>query len=829
MISNTPPPGPLRDAAKIRAAVSRYGAELGPRMRGDGRREDQLRAPIYALLKELGNILGRDVHVHDEVTLSDRTARPDFAVDTTAGRTGYIELKALEKGIPDKDWRPTKHDREQFEKLSVLPNLIYTNGKYWGLYRRGILTGRVAVLEGDLARAGERLTPADDELERLFREFLVWKPDHPTTIRGVVSEVAPLCRLLRDQVTETIAYERTHPGKRPFTTLANEWRSILFPTLDDDAFSDAYAQAVTFALLLARVDGIAFDNRSLTDIATQLSKQHSLMGEALSILTNPRWVSHLSIVETLRRVIGNVDWDDVQFGKSGAYALLYETFLAEYDPKLRRKSGTYYTPDSVARAMVSFVDQVLKTRLGKRRGFAADDVIVVDPAMGTGTFLVEIIDSVVKTLCAERGSAVVPEAHLRELFEKRLVGFELQVASFAVAELRLHHTLKQRYNVELPREEVRFLSNAFDDPDTQSIDFGQLYEILKESREGANRIKRDEPVMVVIGNPPWREHARGEAPWLEAARDQRIVPSDLRIRPSLDEFRARGQARRAFNLSNMWTFFWRWATWKVFDANPEEPAGVVALITPKAYLSSESYAGMRRYLRETADEGWIIDVTPEGFQPNVPTRIFPGVQQPICIGVFARFGPPERTTPARIHHTAVVGDQQEKFRQLLALRPSDDIWKETPTNWEDPFQPVDSDWIFYPKLVDLFPWQQPGVKPNRGWVYAPDKATLTRRWSRLIKADKDMKSELFKETRDRTLDRTFPTLSGVPSGDQSLSGETSDEPLIVPVGYRCFDRQYLIHDRRVIDFPRPELWQVSGDNQECYWKLALKKNRPIVA
>lgn len=542
--SNAQPPGPLRDADRIRAAVSRYGVELGPRMRSDGRREDQLRAPVYALLKELGNILGQKVYVHDEVTLSDGSARPDFAVDTAGGRVGYIELKALEKGIPDKNWRPIKHDRDQFGKLSVLPNLIYTNGKYWGLYRRGVLAGNVAILEGDLARAGDRLTPADGELERLFKEFLAWKPDRPTTLRGVVSEVAPLCRLLRDQVAETITFERTSPGKRPFTTLASEWRDILFPTLSDGAFTDAYAQAVTFSLLLARVDSISFDNRSLTDIATQLSKQHSLMGEALSILTNPRWVRHLSVVETLRRVVGNVDWDDVQLGESGAYTLLYETFLAEYDPKLRRQSGTYYTPDSVARAMVGFADEVLKTKLGKVRGFASDDVIVVDPAMGTGTFLVEIINSVVATLCGERGSDTVPAAHLRELFEKRLVGFELQVASFAVAELRLHHTLRQRYGIDLPREEVRFLSNAFDDPDTLTLDFGQLYEVLKEAREGANRIKRDEPVMVVIGNPPWREHARGEAPWLEAPRDQRVVPSDLRVRPSLDEFRARGQARR---------------------------------------------------------------------------------------------------------------------------------------------------------------------------------------------------------------------------------------------------------------------------------------------
>jgi hypothetical protein len=116
-------------------------------MLGDGRREDQLRAPAYGLLKDLAKVLGRDVVVHDEVSLSDVSARPDFAVDTPSGRVGYIELKAPEKGIPSKHWRPTKHDREQLEKLSALPNLIYTNGQYWGLYRRGSLNGDVAVLE----------------------------------------------------------------------------------------------------------------------------------------------------------------------------------------------------------------------------------------------------------------------------------------------------------------------------------------------------------------------------------------------------------------------------------------------------------------------------------------------------------------------------------------------------------------------------------------------------------------------------------------------------------------------------------------------------------
>ncbi|HEY9412377.1 MAG TPA: type ISP restriction/modification enzyme [Jiangellaceae bacterium] len=757
----------------------------------------------------MGSILGRKLVVHDEVPVSEISSRPDFAVDAPTGRVGYVELKAPEKDLPP-NWRPNAHDRQQWEKLRVLPNLLYSNGASWSLFRKGNLVGS-ARLVGDLSHAGDKLEPADDKFEDLVREFLVWVPAQPTTLREIVSEVAPLCRLLRDQVRETMVAESEGPGKRPFTQLASEWRSILFPNLDDRAFADAYAQTVSFALLLARVDGIDFLGRSLKDIADKLGKQHSLMGEALAILTDQKWVTQLSVVETLHRVVGAIDWTDIRLSDADAFGLLYEKFLAEYDPDLRRSSGTYYTPDLIARAMVNLTDEVLKARLSIKRGFAGDDVIVVDPAMGTGTFLVEIMESVASTLRKERGTEAIAESHLRELFSQRLVGFELQAAPYAVAELRLHSTLKKKYGVEVPRDEVRFLSNTFDDPDKQALEFGLLYDVLSDARQGANRIKRDVPVMVVIGNPPWREGARGEAPWLEKRRDPRR-PIDLMSRPSLDEFRARGQGRREFNLSNMWTFFWRWATWKVFDAHPSQPAGVVAFITPSAYLTSESHAGMRRYLRETTDEGWVIDLTPEGFQPRVSTRLFPGVQQPICIGIFARYGAVDRMTSAIVHHIAIAGTRQAKTDGLLTLRIDAASWRTCSSEWQAPFKPTDSEWESFPKLSDLLPWHQPGVKPNRNWVYAPDPDILQRRWSTLRYAADEQKATLFKETSDRSVPWSdFPNRHGQVASDAANSVDAM--PRFVSAAFRSFDRQYLIQDVRVIDRPRPELWQVDGEMQ----------------
>lgn len=807
---------PPRSEQKFLRIIQQFGAELGPRIRGDGRNEDRLRSPVSRLVERLGDHFGFTLVVHDEVTLSELRSRPDLAIDALGGRIGYIELKAPGKGTPA-NWRPTNHDRNQWSKLQSLPNLIYTDGNSWALYRNGELVGRVGKLVGDLGRAGRKLAPADRAFEELILAFLQWRPKEPRTLKAVVADVAPLCRLLREQVVETLAVERTQ-GKKPFTTLALEWTNILFPSPSPDdtedqanlRFADSYAQAVTFGLLLAKVDGVSFEGRSPAGIAEQLAKQHSLLGESLAILANPKWVSHLNVVDTLLRVIGNINWANVQTGKADTYAKLYENFLDEYDPALRRRSGTYYTPVRVARAMVTFVNKVLKDHLRKDRGFAASDVYTLDPSMGAGTFLAEVLQNAAQTLKDERQSEVTPGSHLRELFAERLIGFEIQAAPFAVAELRLHAALRNIHKVEIPAEEPRFLTDTLDDPYLMTLQLGQLYEALMETRERANQVKRTVPVMVVIGNPPWRERARGAAKWIERRRT-RSDGADSRDRPSMDEFRAPGTSRLAFNLNNMWTYFWRWSAWKAFEAN--EPAGIVALITPSAYLTSASYAGMRQYLRKTADVGWIIDLSPEQHRSDVRTRIFPETQHAICIGIFARSGARNTGNPAEVHYAALSGSQEDKFSALEALSPESHVWQKCTDSWRGPFRPEDKNWTGHPSIGDIFPWHSTGVNSNRNWVWAPDRETLMRRWRRLIRADAQVKPDLFKETRDRKIDSRIANGSRDHTPCRPLSEEGSLDNKTVDVMFRSFDRQQLIYDRRVIDFPRLELWQTQSDKQ----------------
>lgn len=423
-----------------------------------------------------------------------------------------------------------------------------------------------------------------------------------------------------------------------------------------------------------------------------------------------------------------------------------------------------------------------------------------------GTFLVEVIKTVAETVKQEEGVGQVPP-RLRALF-KRLVGFEKQAGPYAVAELRVHQALKAKYKTEIPEEEVRFLTDTLDNPNLQELRFGQTYNDILRSRKGANKVKREVPVMVVIGNPPYRERAKGEGKWVEEHS------RDLRRVPSLDAFRAIGKGKYEYVLSNLYVYFWRWATWKVFDAHPDHPAGVVAFITTSGYTIGPGFAGMREYLRRTADEGWIINLSPEPHQPAVNTRVFPGVQHRLCIGVFVRYGEPRLGTPADIHHLTVSGLQDEKFIRLEHITLDDPEWMDCPTGWQEQLLPNPTEsWRSYPLLGDLMPWAAPGVKPNRTCVYAPTPDTLRRRWNRLVLAPRKDKARLFKETRDRKLHTHLSSLHGLPEAMRPIDEETSLVPSIAKIAYRSFDRQHLILDQRSADFLRPNLWRVWSDHQ----------------
>jgi hypothetical protein len=813
-------------------AVSQFGAMVLPKLsRGLGQPEDQLRAPLERLLGTVAKAVHLRLVAHGEARLPNLKVRADYLITIGDVVTGYVEVKAPPKGAVPSRWSTSSHDFRQWEKLKLLPNVLYTDGNEWALYRAGRLVGKVAVMRGDIRRSGKKLAPADDELLRVLTDFLNWLPQSPATLKQLVRNVAGLCRLLREEVDDALAAERAGNTNTRFSRLAADWRQLLFPDLSDAEFADGYAQTVTFALLLARVEGISFDDRSIGEIAVLLGKSHSLMGKALSVLTEDWSLGKLKVtVDTLVRVIGAVNWGPMDKGTDDAYLHLYEQFLQEYDPELRKKTGSYYTPNDVVAFMVRFVDQILREKLRLESGLASYNLKIVDPAMGTGTFLINVIDRVAKTIAEEEGPGAVGP-RLQELAQ-RLVGFEKQTGPYAVAELRVSEAIHRHQQTDPPAEGMRlYLSDTLANPfaDERQLDEfmqpslgpGWTYEPIAKSRRGANQVKAREPVLVVLGNPPYRDKAKGLGGWVEKG-DPAASPVEP---PLINAFRTAGLGRLEYVLSNLYVYFWRWATWKVFDAHPEEPTGIAAFITTAGYLQGRGFAGMRRYLRETADEGWIIDVTPERHWPPVPTRLFPGVHQPLCIAIFARYGPPNRDEPANIHYVSIGGSRQDKFARLEMLALNDREWEPCSAKWNASLIPQGTnDWESFPAISDLFPWAHPGIKPNRTWVYAPHEDTLYDRWRCLIRAPQERKRQLMKETRDRTIDTRVSQIEDLPETSPTLRDEMSLCPPPVRVGYRSFDRQWLIPDNRVVDFIRPDLWRVRSDKQVY---LTEPRNEPV--
>ncbi|WP_381797209.1 type ISP restriction/modification enzyme [Streptomyces niveus] len=808
----------------FRRIVSEFGATCKQALL-HGQKEAAIRRAVETLLVDAAGALGLQVVLHAEVPIAAHRIRPDLAVrlgKLPRDIVGYVELKSPDKSVIHPGGL-NQRDRRQWEGMAKLPNLIYTNGQTWIMYRSGRQYGDAVHLEGDLRSAGSRLRlPAASEaaFEAMLTAFFGWHPHPVASMREVVAQVAPLCALLRDAVHDRLDAEAGLPRhRRPFTDLASTLEVDLFPTTDDRdkraAFADRYAQSVTFALLLASSDtphdnDSALTKMSLHEVGRQLGAEHSVMGRALQILTDQVEGEFRDSLDMLVRVIDAIDWQSAQASEPGFHIHLYEHFLQEYDPDLRKDSGTYYTPAPLMEEMIRLVDEVLITTLGCPDGFADPGVSIIDPAMGTGTFLTGIIDLVARKQ-SEGGNDGFRAESVQEL-AGRLVGFEKQMGAFAVAQMRVGQMLRS-LNARVRLHDMRLhLADTLADPWRPSelfTRYGALWGPLRDDAEAASLIQREGRITVVIGNPPHREQAEGQGGWIENG-------SPARGAPPLDAFRLHGAAGVYENkLKSLCTYFWRWATHKVFDQYDDNRQGVVCFVSTGGFIRGAGFQGMRSYLRRTCTEGWVIDLTPETKRPPLNSRFFPGVQQELAIAVFVRKQGESRDQLAPVHYTAVHGTRRDKEQQLHGLYINGPGWRTSRAAEYAPFTPAShSGWDDFPALTDLMPWRKPGIKPNRNWVFSPSRTTLLRRWNRLVQErDPATKRALFKETGDRTLDKEALQIPGHPHPSTPLRDEQNACLAPIRIARRALDRQWLIPDGRVIDRSRPELWHAAVDGQ----------------
>ncbi len=833
------------DSTSLHAALQAFADAVTTKMTQvtAGEPEDQLRGPFETFLAAAAQTWGWAAVCAGETRLPDRIGRPDYAVHLNELLAGYVDLKAPGVGANAKRFRG--HNRDQFKRFSAIPNILYTDGNEWALYRNGQLVDQIVRLSGDVATDGCTAATLQDAhaVERLLRDFLSWQPFIPTDrqgkldLKGFAELLAPLCRLLRDDVTDTLKNQTS-----PLVQLARDWRQSLFPDASNEQFADVYAQTVTFALLLAR--GESDDPLTLDSAQNTLIAQHGLLSRALRVLTDPDARTEITAsLDLLLRVIAVVPPTDLS-GSQDPWLYFYEYFLAIYDPELRKNAGVYYTPVEVVHAQTRLIDDLLVNRLNKPLGFADPGVVTLDPAVGTGTYLLGVIEHALARIEVEQGAGAVA-GQATEL-AKNLYGFELMVGAYAVSELRVSRALSDR-GATLPDGGMHvYLTDTLESPNTELPSLSFALKLIGEQHAKAQRVKSEVPVIVCLGNPPYDRHPavdwktednlspyggwvrfgdpladnivkdkRGKSRELKTAKARLKRRQQLAIlRNFVDPVKEAGHGGHLKNLYNLYVYFWRWALWKVFEQKPASGPGVVSFITASSYLYGNAFVGIREHLRRHCDEIWILDLGGEGRGPRRSDNVF-AIQTPVAIAVAMRTEEAKQDTPAMVHYFRIEGTHDEKLATLDSItRFSAVAWQDCPADWQAPFLPAGRGMYFgWPLLTDLMPWQHSGVQLKRTWPIAPDVENLEQRWRGLLNAEN--RSEAFHGTGDREVHGTYHIALTEVNDSTPISDLPSDTsmPEVQRYAHRSFDRRYIIADGRLISRPRPELWRAHGEHQ----------------
>ena len=776
--------------------------------------EDQLKHPIVQLMQELGEVIGIEIVATTEAAMAELNGRPDIAIVVGGAVTGHMELKAPGKGA-----RPAKFkgaDARQWKKFKNHPNLVYTDGNAWALYRTGERRGKVVTLAGDATSEGSSAISQDNirDLESLLRDFTSWEPIVPNSPRALAELLAPLCRLLRDDALAAL-----EESDSAMHALADDWRHFLFADADDRQFADAYAQTVTYALLLARVEG---EENLATNAASRLDARHGLLAQVLRILAQREARDEVAVpVDLLERTIGAVDPEMMAGGEDNdPWLYFYEDFLAAYDPRLRNDRGVYYTPAQVVQAQVKLVTELLHEQFDKGLGIVDDGVVVLDPAVGTGTYLLAAIDEGLSGAVARFGPG---EAAARATAAaSNFYGFEILVGPYAVAHLRVAQRILERGGT-LPADGAKvYLADTLESPFVpgQGKQTTLIHRRLSEENERARKVKAEERVLVCIGNPPYDrqeidpgdEGTERKGGWVRYGdRGEDAILNDF-IAP-VKEAKAGGQLK---NLYNDYVYFWRWAMWKVFEQS--RGGGIVSFITASSYLRGPAFAGMRRVMRETFDQLWILDLGGDNLSARRSENVF-DIQTPVAIAIGVRNDGPHSGKPATVRYSGelVKGSRQTKLERLASIEGFDDLdWEECFSGWDLPLLPErEGDYFSWPQLTDIFPWQHSGVQLKRTWPISPSRDLLDERWEALLSAPESARREMMRATAARNPDKKVRDLQNPSLEMPSINDLAPNAMAISPClfAYRSFDRQWMIPDARLIDRPRPALWSSDGPGQ----------------
>ena len=548
---------------------------------------------------------------------------PDFIISKGPVIIGYIETKLVGKNLDEVE--KTEQFLRYKESLSNLILTDYLEFRWYTDGERRLPLTRLGTLTKENKIKHDKV--GIEAVVQLLTDFLAHEAEPVGTPKELAKHMARLAHRLRLVVTTAFQKNVSLP------TLSNLYKAFcdtLVPDLKTEQFADMYAQTIAYGLFAARCntpEGKTFTRQYARDLVPKSNPflrnifDH-IAGAGLPDILAPE-------VDDLVRLLDRADMEAVlkDFGKHTAkedpVVHFYETFLAAYDPQERKVRGVYYTPEPVVSYIVRSIDYLLKTRFNKPHGLADEGVLILDPAVGTATFLYMVINEIYNTFISQGQQGMWDDKYVDKLLQ-RLFGFELLIAPYTIAHLKLALRLQQTGYQFKSGERLRiYLTNTLEKAIKHSETLFAPW-ISEEANEAA-KIKKEKLIMVVLGNPPYSGHSANKGAWArQLIEDYKTVDGK-----PLDEKNPKW-------LQDDYVKFIRFGQWRIERTGQ----GILGFITNHAYLDNPTFRGMRQSLMNTFDEIYILnlhgnvkkkEVAPDGGKDENVFDIQQGVA--ICIMV----------------------------------------------------------------------------------------------------------------------------------------------------------------------------------------------------
>ena len=717
---------------------------------------------------------------------------PDFAISKGHVRIGHVEAKDINENLDKVE------KSEQLKRYrSSLSNLVLTDFLEFRWFTNGDLRlkSRLGSYTGS-SKLKEDKTGVD-ETSALLSSFLVQKAEPVNNPKELALRMARMTHMLRDITTEAL---KTELEKGTLHDQLAAFRDSLIPDLTPEQFADMYAQTIAYGLFAARCQAKTDKPFTRLDAAQNLPKTNPFLRKLFQYIAGYDLDVRISwLVDDIAQLLAQADMESVlkdfgkRTGKEDPVVHFYETFLASYDPKLRETRGVYYTPLPVVSYIVRSVDYILKTHFNKPQGLADDKVFILDPAVGTATFLYMVINEIYEHMMSN-GQQGMWEGYAAEKLLPRLFGFELLMAPYAVAHLKLGLQLQETgYKFKQDQRLGIYLTNTLEEAIKHSESLFARW--ITEESNAAAEIKKDKPIMVVLGNPPYSGQSANKGTYAKK----------LVERYKMVDGKPLGEKNPKW-LQDDYVKFISFGQWRIERTG----SGVIGFITNHSYLDNPTFRGMRQSLLNTFSDIYIFNLhgntkkketSPDGSKDE---NVF-DIQQGVAIGLFIK--EPGKPTPGKVHYADLWGMRESKYAVLSTNDVQTSIWKE--------LNPASPHYLFIQqesnltveyeqgwKVTDIFPVNSVGI------VTARDDLTI--HWTREETKNvlEDFSSISVDEAREKYKLGNDSQDWKVGHAQKDLKDSGLDINLITPVLYRPFDIRYTYytgHSGGFLCRPRPEV------------------------